>query len=139
MKPMDETQKLTSKIFGPSEVQNRIGMSAVKLILSDIVTLYNEFKEASGAGALFFNPWKPDLSQYLTLKDIQTDIVLAEELMDNKLKAFLQKIQKVATKEADSSNAVVVLITEESMSIHVLNLDSADEKLQEKANAFKFN
>jgi hypothetical protein len=128
-------KKLARSIFGKSEVQNRIALSAVKMIVGDIVTLYEEFKKTEGLGALFFNPTNPEFSHYMTLQDIHTDIALAEEIMDDCLRDFLNKLVNVVNKEADSKKPVVVMADESSMSVHVLDLNTAEERLDEVANA----
>jgi hypothetical protein len=129
------SSKLANSIFGKSEVQNRIALNAVKMIVGDIVTLHDEFKKADGAGALFFNPSAPEASAYMTIADIKKDIALAEEIMDDELKLFLQKLLNVVDKEHKSEVAIVVLINREAMSIHLIELNAAEERLNEFSNA----
>jgi hypothetical protein len=71
----------------------------------------------------------------MTLQDIHTDIALAEEIMDDYLRDFLNKLVNVVNKEADSKKPVVVMADESSMSVHVLDLNTAEERLDEVANA----
>ena len=42
----DHTKALGQKLFGKSEVQDKISKNALKIILGDIVTLYSEFRTA---------------------------------------------------------------------------------------------
>lgn len=127
--------ELAKKIFGRSEVQNRIALNTVKMIIGDITTLYEEFKKAEGNGALFFNPSKPDCSQYMTIRDIQTDIALAEEIMDAGLAGFLQKLITVVEKESDSGKPIVVMVDQRGMSIHLIDLEAAEELLNKTSDA----
>lgn len=127
--------ELAKKIFGRSEVQNRIALNTVKMIIGDITTLYEEFKKAEGNGALFFNPSKPDCSQYMTIRDIQTDIALAEEIMDSALAGFLQKLITVVEKESDSGKPIVVMVDQRGMSIHLIDLEAAEELLNKTSDA----
>ena len=138
MKHSEASQKLASTLFGESEVKNKIAMSAVKMIIGDIVTLYNEFKTAEGAGALLFNPQFPEKSQYMALRDIQRDLALAEELMDTDLQKFLQKVQTIVVKESSTEKPIVVMITSESMSVHVIDLNETEERLKEAYDASKY-
>lgn len=137
MKQSKASEKLASTLFGASEVKNRIAMNAVKMIVGDIATLYNEFKTAEGAGALLFNPEFPEKSQYMALRDIQRDLALAEELMDDALKQFLQKVQTLVVKESSTDKPIVVMITSESMSVHVIDLNETEERLKEAYDAHK--
>lgn len=132
----DQTSsKLANSIFGRSEVQNRIALNTVKMIVGDIVTLYDEFKKAEGLGALFFNPSEPEASTYLTIEQIKKDIILAEEILDNDLKDFLTKLLNVIDKEQNNKVAVVVMLNSLSFSIHLIDLNAAEDRLNDFANA----
>lgn len=135
MSKENSTSKLAHSIFGKSEIQNRIALNAVKMIVGDIVTLYQEFRKADGAGALFFNPAEPEASTYMTIPDIRNDIILAEEILDDDLKEFLNKLLNVVDKEKDNDVAVVVLVDKNSMSIRLIDLNLAEERINELANA----
>jgi uncharacterized protein YejL (UPF0352 family) len=132
----DSGDKLAKAIFGKSEVQNRIAINTVKMIVGDIVTLYQEFRKTEGLGALFFNPLTPQNSNYMTVADIRGDVALAEEIMDDDLKQFLNKLLKVIDKEQGEATSVVVMVNDQSMSIHVIELNSAEEQLAKLADAF---
>jgi hypothetical protein len=132
-------KELASKLFSKSEVQNKIAINAVKLIIGDIVTLYGEFRKAEGLGALFFNPSEPNKSTYLTIDDIKKDIILAEEIMDDDLKDFLNKLLNVIDREQEQGTCVVVMVTIKSMSVHVVDLNTVEEHIEELADAFSNN
>jgi hypothetical protein len=127
---------MAKKLFSKSEVQNRIAVNTVKMIIGDIVTLYKEFKNNEGSGALFFNPASPNNSCYMSIKDIKNDIILAEEVMDKDLKVFLEKLLNVVIKEENGDKAIVVLLDSATMSIHLVDLNTAEETINELANAF---
>ena len=130
------SQELASKIFSKSELQNKIAINTVKLIIGDIVTLYNEFRKAEGAGALFFNPMAPENSTYMPVKDIKNDIILAEEIMDNDLKSFLEKLLNIVDKKQDDNEAIVVMVNNRSMSIHLVDLNTVEDQINELVDAF---
>jgi hypothetical protein len=131
-----ELDKLAKNLFGKSEVKNRIGLNTAKMITGDIVTLYQEFRKASGAGALCFNPAKPDKSIYMTVPDLKVDMALAEEMCDKETSAFLAKtielVQKVSEKD---DKALVLLTSSHGISAHVIDLDEANSRLDGIADA----
>jgi|TARA_R100001594_G_C4037181_1_gene262467 hypothetical protein len=131
----NEALQLAKKLFGKSEAQNRMSLSTVKMILGDIDTLYKEFRTAEGLGALFFHPSSPDQSQYMTIKDIQSDIAIAEEVMDKDLTEFLKKLIIIVEKEEENDKPIVVMISHTGMAVHVLDLNSAEEMLDKTADA----
>lgn len=129
----DNIKALGNKLFSKSEVQNRIAKNALKVILGDMTTLYNEFRTASGLGALFFNTMSPLNSLYMTTKEIYNDIILAEELMDTDTKEFLQKTLNVIEKNSDNTTPVVVMVDSDGMSIHLLDLDEINQRIDQQA------
>ena len=131
----NSAKELANKLFSKSEVQNKIALNAVKLIVGDIVTLYGEFRKVEGLGALFFNPSDPNKSTYLTIDDIKKDIILAEEIMNDDLKDFLTKLLNVIDKEQESGKCIVVMVTSKSMSVHVVDLDTVENHIKELADA----
>jgi hypothetical protein len=130
----DNKKALGSKLFGKSEVQNRISKNALKMIMGDIATLYSEFRTAQGLGALFFNTTAPLNSLFMTIQEIYNDIVLAEELMDNETKKFLQKVLNVIEKNSDNTTPVVVMVDTTGLSIHLLDLDVIAENIEKQAS-----
>lgn len=129
---LDKVEKLIKKLFGASEIQNRIAKSTVKLIVSDIITLYTEFRKAEGLGALFFNIEYPNRSIYLDVQEIYKDITVAEEMMDTKTKDFLQKLLNVIEKNENNNTPVVVMVQDSGLSIHLLDSTSVDETLDKR-------
>lgn len=127
-----KAKRLAQSLFSKSEVQNRISMNAVKMIIGDVVTLYTEFRNAEGLGALFFNPQRPDDSQYLTISEIHKDVALAEELMNNELSDFLKKLINLIQKEQENDSPIVVMIDQSGMSVHVIDLNLAEEMLAKR-------
>jgi len=139
MSNSEAAQKLSNVLFGRDEVKNRVALNTVKMIIGDIVTLYNEFKTAEGAGALVFNPQSPEKSQYMPLRDIQRDLILAEEAMDDDLKRFFEKVQSIVVKESGTEKPIVIMVTEESMSVHVIDINQTEERLKEALDAAKYS
>lgn len=127
-----KAKRLAQSLFSKSEVQNRISMNAVKMIIGDVVTLYTEFRNAEGIGALFFNPQRPDDSQYMTISDIHKDVALAEELMNNELSEFLKKLINLIQKEQENDYPIVVMLDQSGMSVHVIDLNLAEEMLTKR-------
>lgn len=131
-----KVEQLSQTLFGASEVKTRIGLNAAKMIAGDIVTLYGEFKKASGAGILCFNPYKPDKSSYLTKSDIQRDIALAEEMCDDSTADFLRKTLNVVDKTgARDDAAAVMLVTDGGASLHIVDLAETEDRLKKIADA----
>lgn len=131
-----KVQQLTQTLFGASEVKTRIGLNAAKMIAGDIVTLYGEFKNASGAGILCFNPYKPDKSSYLTKQDIQRDIALAEEMCDDPTAEFLRKTLNIVDKTgAREDAAAVMLLTDNGATLHIVDLAETEDRLKKIADA----
>lgn len=131
----DKAKNLASSLFGLGEIKNRIAKNAMKVLISDIATLSSEFQTAKGDGALFFNPSDPNRSQYLTLKDIQNDIALAEELCDSNTANFLKKLINMVQKDDNKKNPVVVMVDYNGLSAHKLDLNSLDERIEGLINA----
>lgn len=131
----EKAKKLASSLFGVSEIKNRIAKNAMKLLINDIITMSTEFADAKGQGALFFNSSCPDNSNYLTLKEIQHDIVIAEEYMDNTTAEFLKKIINLIQKDNENKESVVVMVNNTGLSAHRIDLNSIDERIDSLINA----
>lgn len=129
----DHTKALGQKLFGKSEVQDKISKNALKIILGDIVTLYSEFRTAKGLGALFFNTTAPSNSLYMTIKEIYNDIIVAEELIDSETKQFLQSVLNIVEKNSDNTTPIVVMVAAEGLSVHLLDLDSVNDNIEKHA------
>jgi hypothetical protein len=129
----DHTKALGQKLFGKSEVQDKISKNALKIILGDIVTLYSEFRTAKGLGALFFNTTAPSNSLYMTIKDIYNDIIVAEELIDPDTKQFLQSVLNIVEKNSDNTTPIVVMVDAKGLSVHLLDLDAINDNIERHA------
>jgi hypothetical protein len=129
----DHTKALGQKLFGKSEVQDKISKNALKIILGDIVTLYSEFRTAKGLGALFFNTTEPSNSLYMTIKEIYNDIIVAEELIDSDTKQFLQSVLNIVEKNSDNTTPIVVMVDAKGLSVHLLDLDSVNDNIEKHA------
>jgi len=131
----DHTKALGQKLFGQSEVQDKISKNALKIILGDIVTLYSEFRTAKGLGALFFNTKAPSNSLYMTIQEIYNDIVVAEELIDSDTKQFLQSVLNIIEKNSDNTTPIVVMVDAKGLSVHLLDLDSINDNIEKHAQS----
>jgi hypothetical protein len=76
-----------------------ISAGVVRTILADMIKLYFEHKTAVGKGVLVFNPVQPELSNYLTVKDLENDLAVAQESMNRELEELFELIIKVIQKE----------------------------------------
>ena len=132
--PMPElsqvAQRLKFNLFSGSETKKRMAANVARMIIGDTITLHDEFKTYKGDGALFFNTSNAEASQFLTVKDIQIDMALAEEMMNKDLATFFKKLIKVIEKEKD--DPIVVMLDITGMSIHVLDKNKIDEVLEEQ-------
>jgi hypothetical protein len=129
----DHTKALGQKLFGKSEVQDKISKNALKIILGDIVTLYSEFRTAKGLGALFFNTTAPSNSLYMTIQEIYNDIIVAEELIDSDTKQFLQSVLNIVEKNSDNTTPIVVMVDAKGLSVHLLDLDAINDNIEKHA------
>ncbi len=134
---MSRVKGFISKLFGKSEIQNRMAKNAVKMIVGDIVCLYEEFRKAEGPGALFFSAAAPDNSHYMKTKEIYNDIILAEEQCDKGTKDFLQTTLNVIEKHENDKAAIVVLVERTGLSLMVIDLEGADEAIEKAAESCK--
>jgi choline kinase len=117
----EKAKKLAASLFGVNEVKNRIAKNTMKLLVNDIATLNSQFADAKG--------------QYLTLKEIQNDISLAEEVYDVSTAEFLKKLMNMVQKEDVKKSPVVVMVNYTGLSAHRLDLESLDERIDTLINA----
>ena len=75
----------------------------------------------------------------MPLRDIQRDLILAEEAMDDDLKRFFEKVQSIVVKESGTEKPIVIMVTEESMSVHVIDINQTEERLKEALDAAKYS
>ena len=130
-------EQLRQNLFAGGEAKRRMASNVVRMIIGDIITLYEEFRSHKGKGALFFNTSDSEKSQYLSVDEIKIDMALAEEMMNKELATFFEKLLKVIEKESESKDPVVVMLDIHGMSIHVLDKNKIDEVLEEAVDAAK--
>jgi len=130
-------EQLRQNLFAGGEAKRRMASNVVRMIIGDIITLYEEFKTHKGEGALFFNTSDSEKSQYLSINEIKTDMALAQEMMNKELATFFEKLLKVIEKESESGDPVVVMLDIHGMSIHVLDKNKINEVLEEAVDASK--
>jgi len=124
--------RLSRQLFKGTEVENKIAAGVLRTIISDITRLYFENRRAKGKGILVFNPEDPDKSRYVTLRDIEDDIALAQEAMNENMVTMLKKMAKVVEKEADL--ALVAMIQGSEITVHLLDSESANERIDQLSN-----
>ncbi len=124
----EPAKALAKTIFGNKKEKDRFAATTASLIVGDMITLYDEFRKARGAGALFMNPECPEQSTYLTLKEIHNDMSVAEEFGNNELAGVLKRLINVA-QNSDEGDAVIVTVDSNLLSAHVLNMTKAKEQL----------
>ena len=65
----------------------------------------------------------------MALKDIGGDKDLARTNGDDDLHDFLEKLEKCVDESDPWDKAIIVLLTNDGMSLHLLDLDEAAEKI----------
>lgn len=128
-------KEFSANVFGTSESQRRMAKNTVKMILGDMVTLYQEFKTHLGTGALFFMPNSPTKSSYVTVKDLVNDKAIAEEMCDKATGEFLTKLIHIIEKNEESGKPVIVMTSGFELTVHVLDLNEIDENINKVADA----
>lgn len=120
---------LAKQLFSGSETENMIAAGVMRTILSDITRLYFENKKARGNGILVFNPEDPSASKYLTVKDLDQDLALSEEMMHTQACEMFKKILKFIEKESDSDFALIAMIQQDGVALHLLDPKEANERI----------
>lgn len=123
--------KLVKSLFSGSETENMIAAGVVRTIISDITRLYFENKKAQGNGILVFNPEEPSKSKYLTVKDIQQDLAVAEEMMHGSACSMFKKIINFIDKESESDLALVAMIQGTGVALHIIDPKEVNERIDE--------
>jgi len=75
-----------------------LSASVIRTILSDMIRLYFENRKAKGKGCLVFNPDEPETSKYITVRELEQDLAIAQEAMDREITNMFEKIIKVIRK-----------------------------------------
>jgi len=131
----NKIKQMSATLFGKTETQRRIAKNTVKMIMGDVATLYEEFYKYKGLGALFFNPNKPDQSSYMTVKDLNSDKAVAEEMCDEQTATFLNKLINLIDKNSEDHKPIVVMVSDKGMSAHVLDLNQVEERINNISDA----
>ena len=125
---LEKTKRLVAALFKGGEVKQRIAASTVKTILTDMASLYQEYKKYKGPGALFCNPLSDKQNNYLTVDDIKNDLCRAEEHEDTSIKEFLSSVLK-AVEKVDEGTSVLVLVEPPRLTINLLDINKIDEQI----------
>lgn len=125
---------LIKNLFGGNETERMISAGVVRTILSDMTRLYFENKAARGKGILVFNPESPNDSKYLTLKELENDLAIAQEGMDDSAEALFSKVIKVIEKESESDLALIAMVQHNEIAVHLIDPLEANKKIDEYSN-----
>ena len=128
-KIMTKSDELAAVLFGKGEHSDRVAQNALKMIVGDMRAIFQEYVKAEGRGALFYNTINEDFSTFMKLEDIRGDKELAHNNNDSDLEEFLQKLENVVNDEDEFEKAIIVLLTQDGMSLHLLDIDEASEKI----------
>ena len=98
-----------------------------------MIRLYFENRKAVGKGCLVFNPVDPTASKYMTEYQLQQDLSVAQEAMDRNIMEMFEKILRVIDKEDSEETAIVAMVDEEGMHIHLIDAEEANKRIDEAA------
>lgn len=127
----NNASKLVKSLFSGSETENMIAAGVVRTIISDITRLYFENRKVQGNGILVFNPEEPSKSKFLTIKDLQQDLAVSEEMMHENASNMFKKIISFIEKESDSDLALVAMIHGTGVALHILDPKEVNERIDE--------
>ncbi len=74
----------------------------------------------------------------MTKSDVESDLAIAEEAMESNLQEMFNQILRVIEKEDKNNQAMVALIEEDGMNIHLLDAEEANKRIDEAANGLIF-
>jgi hypothetical protein len=131
-------QDLVKTLFKGEEKERMISAGVVRTILADMIKLYFEHKTAVGKGVLVFNPVQPELSNYLTVKDLENDLAVAQESMNRELEELFELIIKVIQKEDDNELALIAMIQDSEVAVHLIDPVEANKNIDELSNGIIF-
>lgn len=134
---MTEFSKNAEKIkslFKGTEAERMLSAGIIRTILSDMIDLYFRNRSARGPGCLVFNPEDPTSSKYITKFELEQDLAIAQEAMDKEITNMFEKTIKVIEKEDKEDIAIVALVLEDSINIHLLDADEANKRIDEASN-----
>jgi hypothetical protein len=129
---------LVKTLFKGEEKERMISAGVVRTILADMIKLYFEHKTAVGKGVLVFNPVQPELSNYLTVKDLENDLAVAQESMNRELEELFELIIKVIQKEDSNELALIAMIQDSEVAVHLIDPVEANKNIDELSNGIIF-
>lgn len=125
---------LVKTLFKGNESERMISAGVVRTILSDMTRLFFENRAARGKGILIFNPNEPEKSKYMTIKDFQDDISIAQEDMDNDCIELFTKMISIIEKEDNSDLALVTMVEGDKIITYQIDPQEANKKIDEYSN-----
>lgn len=123
--------QLVKSLFSGTERENMIAAGVVRTIVADITRLYFENKKAQGKGILVFNPEDPSKSKFLTIRDIQEDLAVSEEMMHENACIMFKKIIKFIEQEDEADLALVAMIQPDGVALHILDPKEVNKRIDE--------
>jgi len=129
---------LVKTLFKGNEQERMISAGVVRTILADMTRLYFENRAALGKGILVFNPENPDTSKYLTIRDVENDLAVAQEEMDRDSESLFTKTLNMIRKEDNSDLALVAMVEDSAIAFHLIDPVEANKKIDELSNGLIF-
>lgn len=130
--------QLVKNLFSGSEQENMIAAGVVRTIIADITRLYFENKRANGKGILVFNPEEPSKSKFLTIRDLQEDLAVSEEMMHENACTMFKKIIKFIEKEDEADLALIAMIQADGVALHILDPKEVNKRIDEFSSGLIF-
>ena len=134
MTEFSKNAKKIASLFKGSEVERKLSAGILRTIVSDIITLYFENRKALGKGILVFNPQDPSNSSYVTVKELENDLSLAQESMNRDFEELFHRVLNVIDKGDENNFAMVALIEDNYVNVHLLDPDEANERIDEASS-----
>jgi hypothetical protein len=100
--------------------------------------LYFENRKAVGKGILVFNPEEPGKSKYMTVNELDNDIAVAQEFKDTRIEELFKKISKTIESKGNSDLALVAMVQDDELTIHLIDPEEANKKIDEYSNGIIF-
>ena len=129
---------LVKTLFKGEEKERMISAGVVRTILADMIKLYFDHKAGVGKGILVFNPVQPELSNYLTVKDLENDLAVAQESMNRELEELFELTIKVIQKEESNELALIAMIQDSEVAVHLIDPVEANKNIDELSNGIIF-
>jgi hypothetical protein len=134
---MTEFSKNAQKIqalFQGSETDRMLSAGIIRTILSDMIDIYFRNRSAVGPGCLVFNPEQPNASKYISKFDLEQDLAIAQEAMDDNLSGMFEQTIKVIEKEDNEDVAIVAMVHQDGIHIHLLDANEANKRIDEASS-----